>query len=163
MRNKLVYAVLFSLCLLALSLPIFGHHSNAVVDKDKMITVTGSVTRFAFVNPHVAVYWNGQDAKGAVTEWYAAGAGPRALAEVGWNNKTFKPGEKILVQGHPLRDGRPIMAFRALYRCNGEGITLDPGNATEYRTRVRIVTLSPEKVKALCAAEKLVEGPIDPK
>lgn len=160
MKNRVVPVLLLVVGLLMVSSPMFTHHSNAVVDKDKLITVTGVVTKFAFVNPHVAVYWEGQDAKGNVTEWYASGAGPRALAEVGWNNKTFKAGERILIQGHPLRDGRPIMAFRALYRCNGEGITLDPGNATEYRTRVKIVPLNPDRVQALCAAEKLVEGPI---
>jgi hypothetical protein len=158
--KKLVRALVLVVGLLMLSTPLLTHHSNAVVDKDKLVTATGTVSKFAFVNPHVAVYWNGQDATGNVVEWFAAGAGPRALAEVGWNNKTFQVGEKILVQGHPLRDGRPVMAFRALYRCNGEGITLDPGNATEYRTRVKIIPLNPDRVKALCSAGKFVEGPI---
>ena len=42
-------------------------------------------------------------------------------------------------------------------RC---AITLDPGNATEYRTRVKIVPLNPDKVKALCAEGKVIEGAI---
>ena len=160
MGSRIGVVLLLIAGLLMAPTAMYTHHSNAVVDKDKLVTASGTVTKFAFTNPHVAVYWEGQDAKGSTVEWYAAGAGPKALAEVGWNNKTFKAGEKILVQGHPLRDGRPILAFRALYRCNGEGITLDPGNATEYRTRVKIVPLNPDKVKALCAQGKVVDGAI---
>lgn len=124
-----------------------AHHSNAVVDKDVLVAKTGEVTRYAFVSPHVAVYWQDDDG----VEWYASGGNPLSLARVGWNNKTFQVGEKILVQGHPLRDGRPIMAFRGIYRCNGEEVPMDPGNVSEYRTRVLIETLTTARVEALCA------------
>jgi hypothetical protein len=131
--------------------PAFTHHSNALVDKDTLYTLTGVVTKFAFVNPHVAIYWKGLNTKGETVEWYASAAGPRAYAALGWNNKTFKPGDKILVQGHPMRDGSPLMQFQSIYQCStGIGAKTDAGNLDEYRTRLKIVTLPAERVKELC-------------
>ena len=154
MKSRIGFVLLLAVGLLMVSSAMSAHHSNAVVDKDVLIAKTGEVTRFAFVNPHVAVYWQGEDG----VEWYASGGGPRILAGVGWNNKTFQPGEQILVQGHPLRDGRPLMAFRGIYRCNGEEVPMDAGNAGEYRTRVKIETLNPARVKELCAGAEAVGG-----
>src|SRR4051812_26898947 len=109
-------AAVRTLLLLALVLgavsPAFSHHSNALVDKDKLYTVGGDLTRFAFVNPHVAIYWKGQDKKGKVVEWYASSAPPRTYLDAGWNAKTLKAGERILVQGHPMRDGTPLMQWQ---------------------------------------------------
>src|SRR6266481_1702328 len=96
MKSRIGIGLLLVAGLLAAPTAMLTHHSNADVDKDKLVTATGTVTKFAFTNPHVAVYWEGQDGKGSTVEWYAAGAGPKALAEVGWNNKTIKFGEKIL-------------------------------------------------------------------
>ena len=153
--KKRVALVLVVVGLFGISISTFAHHSNAVVNKDVLIAKTGQVTRFAFVNPHVAVYWKGADG----VEWYASGGTPRQLADVGWNGKTFKAGEQLLVQGHPLRDGRPIMAFRGIYRCStGDEIQMDPGNLTEYRTRVKMHKLTADRVKALCAGAKSADG-----
>jgi hypothetical protein len=154
--------VLGTVGLVVASTQVFAHHSNALVDKDRLYTVAGEVTKFAFVNPHVAIYWKSEDKQGKVIEWYASSAPPRSYLSAGWNTKTFKPGEKILVQGHPMRDGTPLMQFQALYHCDtGLGAQTDAGNLDEYRTRVKIVPLSAERVKSMCASSKLIEGELD--
>ena len=160
MKSAAVTILLSVVVLVAGTRTVLGHHSNALVDKDTLYTVAGDVTKFAFVNPHVAIYWKGQDKQGKVIEWYASAAGPRAYIALGWTGpKMFKPGERILVQGHPMRDGTPLMQFQAIYRCsNGEAIPTDAGNEDEYRTRVAMYKLSVEKVKALCSDGKLVVG-----
>ena len=139
--------------------PLFSHHSNALVDKDKLYTSVGEVTRFAFANPHVSVYWKGQNQKGEIIEWYASSAPPKSYIDSGWNTKTLKVGDKILLQGHPMRDGTPLMQFQTIYHCDsGMIIPSDVGVLDEYRTRVKIVPLSVDRVKAMCADGKLVEG-----
>ncbi len=157
MKQSVVFVFLFLAGVLVISSPMSAHHSNAVVDKDRLVASTGVVTRLAFVNPHVAIYWNVEDEEGNVTEWYASGADPVGLGRVGWNNKTWKPGDRILVQGHPLRDGRPLMAFRGLYRCSGEEVPTTPV-LREYITRVKIEKLSPARVRELCAGAEHVGG-----
>ena len=140
----------------------FAHHSNAIIDKDRLYTIAGDVTRWAFVNPHVAIYWKGEDQKGQIVDWYASAAPPALYIKLGWNSKSFTPGEHVLVQGHPMRDGTPLMQFQSIYRCStGEAIQTDGGNIDEYRTRVKMVKLKGDAVQRLCASGKLVEGEMD--
>ena len=146
---------------------LLAHHSNAVVDKDKATLVTGTVTKFAFANPHPAVYLDAdvKGTKGNVINWFAAGGGGvQSLYQVGWTNKTLKAGDHILIQGHPIRDGRPIMALRRLYRCNtGEQVPLgyDPANPREYLTRIVWEDISAERVKEMCS-KGTVQGLLKP-
>ena len=145
----------------------FAHHSNAVIDKDNATTVTGTVTRLHFANPHPAFYFDAdvKDSQGKGVNWFAAGGGGViSLRQVGWTNKTLKPGDRILVQGHQMKDGRPLMGFRRLYRCSGEAVPLgyDPGNESEYTTRIKWEPISPERVRELCTKGTL-EGAMKPK
>ena len=145
---------------------LFAHHSNAVIDKDNATTVTGTVTRLHFANPHPAFYFDAdvKGSQGSVVNWFAAGGGGvLSLRKVGWTNKTLKPGDRVLVQGHQTKDGRPLMGFRRLYRCSGEEVQLgyDPANFSEYTTRVKWEPISPARVRELCAQGTL-QGAIKP-
>jgi hypothetical protein len=133
----------------------FAHHSNAVIDKDNATTVSGTVTRLMFANPHPAIYFDAdvKDRQGNVVNWFAAGGGGVLdMRKKGWTNKTLKPGDRILILGHQSKDGRPLMGFRKLYRCSGEEVALgyDPTNRSEYSTRVVWEDISPERVRAMC-------------
>jgi hypothetical protein len=137
---------------------LWAHHSNAVADKDKIIVRVGTVTKLHFANPHVAIYFAVKDTQGNEVVWFAGGAGPLALRkEAGWTNKTVIPGEAVIVQGNPNRDGRPVMTLRGLYRCRGERVGLSRGidEPGEYITRVPAPALSPEEVRAMCASAGL--------
>src|SRR5438445_13316129 len=102
MKTKLVVFLLAAGLLVAMSTSLLAHHSNAISDKDRLVTMTGTVTKFAFINPHVGVSFDVKDEKGNVVGWYTAGGSPMALhRDAGWSNKTIKPGEQLLVQGHP--------------------------------------------------------------
>ena len=167
MMKKALWAIPLAVGVFMISGSVFAHHSNAVVDKDKSVLVTGTVTRWMFVNPHPAVYLDAdvKGSKGDVINWFAAGGGGvQSLARVGWTNKTLKAGDRILAQGHPIRDGRPIMALRRLYRCaTGEQVALgyDPANTSEYTTRIVWEDISPERVKQMCA-KGTAEGLLKP-
>ena len=163
--NRKVFAVLSgAVGLFLVSGLTFAHHSNAVIDKDNATTVTGTVTKLHFANPHPAFYFDAdvKDSQGKVVNWFAAGGGGViSLRQVGWTNKTLQPGDRVLVQGHQIRDGRPLMGFRRLYRCSGEAVPLgyDPGNESEYTTRIKWETISPDRVRELCTKGAL-EGAI---
>ena len=134
---------------------VFAHHSNAVIDKDNATTVSGTVTRLLFANPHPAIYFDAdvKDQQGNIVNWFAAGGGGVLdMRKKGWTNKTLKPGDRILILGHQSKDGRPLMGFRKLYRCSGEEVALgyDPTNRSEYSTRVVWEDISPERVRAMC-------------
>ena len=159
MKTKLVVFLLAAGLLVAMSTSMFAHHSNAISDKDRLVTMTGTVTKFAFINPHVGITFDAKDEHGNVVSWYTAGGSPMALhRDAGWTNKQFKLGEQILVQGHPNRDGRPLLLTMRLYRCSGENIPMDNNKieAGEYLTHVKMVPLDAAKVQAVCAGKDKV-------
>jgi Family of unknown function (DUF6152) len=159
MKTKLMVFLGLTAGFLMFSSSIFAHHSNAISDKDRLVTMTGTVTKFAFINPHVGISFDTKDERGNVVNWYTAGGSPMALhRDAGWTNKTIKLGEQILVQGHPNRDGRPLLLTMRLYRCTGEMIPLDNNKieAGEYLTHVKMVPLDPAKVQAVCAGKDKV-------
>jgi len=166
MKSKMLICLSLAAGLLAISGSAWAHHSNALVDKDRLVTMTGTVTKFAFLNPHVSVYLDVKDPSGKTTNWITAGGSPLELhRDAGWTNKTFKEGDKILVQGHPNRDGQPLMQTMRLYRCDsGEEVPLNQAkeNPGEYLSRVPIVTLPPARVEAVCSGKEQIADQYGP-
>jgi hypothetical protein len=85
-----------------------AHHSYAMFDGTKTLTVSGTVAKLEWANPHVYVWVyvpNGAAASGY--DLYAFENGSTGvLARLGWTKSTFAVGEKISVEYWPLRDGR---------------------------------------------------------
>jgi Family of unknown function (DUF6152) len=85
--------------------PVFAHHSFAMFDKDKEVTLVGEVKDFQWANPHVWLQLVTQDDAGQSVEWGIEMASVNILAREGWKKTSFKPGDKVTVVIHPLRDG----------------------------------------------------------
>lgn len=158
MKARVMVFLALTAGLLLISGSVLAHHSNALSDKDRLTTLTGTVTKFAFTNPHVVISFDVKDAQGKVVNWSAFGGSPVALhREGGWTNKTFQVGQQILVRGHVNRDGKPIVLYVRLYRCNS-GEMINPGQnkieGDEYLTRVKIEELAPARVMAVCSGKE---------
>jgi hypothetical protein len=82
-----------------------AHHSNSAFDPEKVVVLTGTVTQWKWVNPHVWIFLSVDDGKGGKVEWQIEGRPPGILARAGWSKNTFKPGDKITVDFSPARDG----------------------------------------------------------
>jgi hypothetical protein len=139
-----------------------AHHSEALLDKNSATTVTGTVTKWAFSNPHPAVNLDGdvKDNEGKTVNWFAAGGGGvLGLSKAGWTNKTLAPGDRILVQGEQVRDGRPVIGLRKLYRCDGKEVPV--GYEADESKSKKFEPLSPERVREMCA-KGVVLGVIKP-
>jgi hypothetical protein len=85
--------------------PAFAHHSFAMFDQSKSLTLHGSVRDFRWTNPHVFIQLLTTDEHGAQEEWSIEMTSPEHLARVGWRPGTLKPGDKITLAIHPMRDG----------------------------------------------------------
>lgn len=119
--NKLVpLGMILGLLMMASS--SFAHHSDSVFDQDRMVTITGTVTKFVFANPHTQIYLHVTDAKGNVVEWTITGGALGSMKQVGWTHNTIKPGEVLTINGFQYWDQRPIMIHVTLTRANGEEI-----------------------------------------
>jgi hypothetical protein len=98
-------AVFVSMLLAATS--ALAHHSNSAFDPEKVVVLTGTVTEWKWVNPHVWIFLSVDDGNGAKTVWEIEGRPPGVLARAGWSKSTFKPGDRITVDFSPARDGSP--------------------------------------------------------
>ena len=96
-------------CLLALAAapPALAHHSFAMFDHVHRITVSGTVTKFDWTNPHVYIDLAVPDAKGGETRYTIECASPNVLTRVGWKFNTVKLGDKVSALINPLRNGEP--------------------------------------------------------
>ncbi len=77
------------------------------------MTVTGTVTKVEWVNPHSRVYFDVTDPDGKVTNWSVELAARVVLERMGWNGRSLKQGEKITVRGDQARSGAPMLNARA--------------------------------------------------
>lgn len=96
-------ATVASLCLAA---PALAHHSFSMFDHEKTITMNGLVKEFEWTNPHAWLHIMAVDEKtGKPIEWSFEMGGVGQIAAQGWKPDSVKPGDKIAVQMHPLKDG----------------------------------------------------------
>lgn len=98
-----------------LALPAAAHHSfPAQYDIDKPITLTGKVTKVEWTNPHIFIYADVTDDKGAVVAWAFEMGGPNALIRQGWKRDSLKPGDLVTFEGSLARDGSQLVNARTV-------------------------------------------------
>jgi hypothetical protein len=90
-----------------LAAPAFAHHSFAMFDATKNLTLQGTVKGFEWTNPHMWLYVMVQQASGAPVEYPLEMMGVQGAAKLGWKPNSVKPGDKVTFEFHPLRDGHP--------------------------------------------------------
>jgi hypothetical protein len=100
-----------------------AHHSTAMYDTQNPVTITGTVTRFEWTNPHAYVYLQVMDEKtGNVVEWQVEMMSLNHLRSYGWTSRTVKPGEMITATGSPARSGAPSMIANRMKLPDGREI-----------------------------------------
>jgi len=82
-----------------------AHHSFAMFDQSKTVTIQGIVKDFRWTNPHVFIQVMVKNDQGVDEEWSIEMTSPEHLVRTGWKPGTLKPGDKITLNIHPLRDG----------------------------------------------------------
>ena len=126
--------LLLSFLLAGIALPVLAHHSFSMFDDKKEVVLKGEVKEFQWSNPHTWIQLNVTDASGKVVEWSIEGGSPNLVGRQGWKRNTFKPGDKVEITVHPMRDGQPGGSFmRAVLpdgrRLGGDQIPAAPAAA----------------------------------
>ncbi len=103
-----------------------AHHSAAMFDMTKTFTVQGTVKEFQYTNPHSWLQVLVTSPDGKTVEWGFETEGPSTLLRVGIKSKTFRPGDKVTVVAHPMRDGRPAGAWVSATTADGTVYNLRP-------------------------------------
>ncbi len=102
---------------LALASPASAHHSStAGIDTDSVVTLEGTITEFNWRNPHIYFAFETTDGRGELVEWEVEMGSAITSARRGWTRDSLSPGDRVTVQVHPARDGRPYGIFESLER-----------------------------------------------
>jgi hypothetical protein len=104
--KKYAGVLIAGLSLLGAAIPAMAHHSFAAeYDSNKPITITGTVTKVEWMNPHARFYVDVKSADGKVTNWnFELGAIP-VLLKQGWRKNSLKEGDQVTVEGSRAKDG----------------------------------------------------------
>jgi hypothetical protein len=110
--------------ILAFGIPVWAHHGNAAYDDKNPITIKGTVTEFAWVNPHVQIYLDVKDDKGKVAHWSVETYSPGKLVRAGWSKDVVKPGDMVSITLIPARNGSPVGFLHKMILPNGKELAL---------------------------------------
>lgn len=97
-----------------------AHHSGAMFDRTKQVTITGTVKEFNWTNPHASFAIEVTKPDGAAELWAVEMNSPNNLVREGWTRSTLKPGDKISALISPLRDGKPGGVYIGVTLASGK-------------------------------------------
>jgi hypothetical protein len=131
MRLKWLSALAIAAILLG-GASAFAHHSFAAeFDINKPITLQGVVTKVEWVNPHVYVYLDVKDDKGAVTKWAVTTLPPGNLRRGGLTRDLLGYGETVSVLAFRARDGANLAFLRTITFADGHKLEIWLGDPTK--------------------------------
>jgi hypothetical protein len=105
-----------------LSVPAFAHHSTSMYDMDNPVTITGTVKRFEWTNPHAFIFVTVMDKDGKEVEWEVELMSLNHLKSYGWMHTTVKPGDVITCTGGAARSGQTAMIASLIKLPDGRTI-----------------------------------------
>jgi len=111
--------LLVAAALTLLAAPLSAHHSTAMYEMANPTTITGTVKRFEWTNPHAFIYLEVKDEKGNAVEWEIELMSLNHLRSYGWVRTTVKPGEVITCTGGRAKSGAPSMISALLKLPDG--------------------------------------------
>ena len=100
--------------------PALAHHSYAMFDAQQNKQLDGVVQTFKWTNPHSYIEVMVTDDKGQTQTWGVECGSPAQMVRAGWKSTSLKPGDKVVVTVHPLRDGTAGGSFVQVQTADGK-------------------------------------------
>lgn len=117
----------------ALAAPAWAHHSFAMFDNTRSITLHGKVTKFQFTNPHGYLEVDAEQAGGGTKHYTLELTSPNMMTRGGWNSRIIKSGDMVTAIVAPLRDGRAGGLLLEVTLPNGRHLLPGVPNAQNYK------------------------------
>jgi hypothetical protein len=125
-KRALISLLVLADGLLMFQPPLSAHHGSAGYDNSVLVTLTGTVSDFLYIQPHPLIYLDTKDANGNVVTWGVEMTAPNHLIHYGWNSHTLHAGQVIKVTGHAAKEGKKILNLSHIYDADGKEIPLGP-------------------------------------
>lgn len=109
--------------LLCISGSALAHHSQTMFDESKMVTLKGVVSKFAWINPHVQIYFDVTE-KGKTQTWQIEVNSALSMGRAGWKRDQFKAGDQVTVSFHPMRNGSAHGYLRKIVGPDGKALEM---------------------------------------
>ena len=120
---RFTFAASMTLCL---ATPVLAHHSAAAFNTQQTVTVTGTVTRYRFANPHVYLTLDVKKPDGTVTSVEIEAGAASVLNGLGFNANSVKVGEVVSITGNPgRREPEKLLLGRDLVKADGAYVPLN--------------------------------------
>jgi len=117
--KDLFVPALVMLTLVSAAAPLAAHHSWPV-NMDRLVTVKGTVTEFAWANPHPMITLEVQTNDGRMEKWQVGGPAIVRMTANGWTKTTVKPGDVITGIGYQYTDGQKIVRLERVVLADGK-------------------------------------------
>lgn len=136
MNRLLLPAVVGVLC--GAQVPAYAHHSFAAVfDAAKPVSLTGTIVRVEWMNPHIWFYIEVAEPSGDVTEWGFSAAPPGVLMRRGITKEALRIGSVVNVEGFRARDGSNNASGGSVTLPNGRNVFTASSEDAESESRGR--------------------------
>ena len=120
MKSKFLTAFALVLAVSIVSKPLLAHHGVAAYDMTKVITLKGTVTQWAWSNPHCVLMFDVTDDHGQVVQWSAETENPSSMVHQGWTRQSLKTGDQITISVFQAKNGKPIGRIAGVVLSNGQ-------------------------------------------
>jgi len=115
---------------------ISAHHAFAAeYDENKSVTISGTVSRFKWTNPHAWLYVDGKDENNKFASWSFEMGSPNGLLHRGWRRAELKKGDQVTVEGYRAKNGSNVANARTVTVPDGRklfgGFQTTPGAPTK--------------------------------
>ena len=117
----------------ALAVPAFAHHSFAMFDNTRSITLHGKVALYQWTNPHGYLEIDAEQPGGGTRHFTLEMTSINMMSRGGWTSRTVRAGDTVTAVAAPLRDGKPGGLLLELTLPDGRKMLPGVPNAQNYR------------------------------
>ena len=104
------------------AMPTAAHHSFAMFDQNKTVSLKGQVVEFQWTNPHAFIELEVANGQGRTDRWSIELNSPNNLTRQGWRRSSLKPGQTVTVTINPLRNGKKGGLFNKVVLPDGSSL-----------------------------------------
>ena len=120
MKRVAIFTVAAAGALLSAAFASAHHSFAAEFDRNLPVTVTGTVTKVEWMNPHARFYIDAKDDAGKIVNWDFELASPNGLMRRGWNRNSMKIGDTVTVTGHRAKNNPAVGNASSVVLADGK-------------------------------------------